>query len=280
VNLNTSSHEKTIFSIAGSDPSGGAGIQADIKTFTTLGVYGCAAITCLTAQNTKGVASYLPVDPAFVKKQINLVLEDIRPDHIKIGMVGNGEIAIAIGECLDTFQGVIIYDPVLKASSGQSLFEPGDSNALSACIIEKATILTPNTKELQALTQLECDTAENIMQAAQRLLDKFPNLTGVVVTGGHFQEQSDLITDFLFLKDTADTVTHKTATHPRIKSTNTHGTGCTFSSAFTSYHLLTGNYEKAFHNAIAFSEKLIMKSAEIKIGTGNGPLSHHLFPRK
>ena len=116
---------KSILSIAGSDPSGGAGIQADLKTFTAVGVYGCAAVTCLTAQNTLGVKSYLPVEPLFVKEQINMVLEDIQPDYIKIGMVGNGDIAKAIGDCLATFPGIVVYDPVLKSSSGQTYSTPG-----------------------------------------------------------------------------------------------------------------------------------------------------------
>lgn len=268
---------KSILTIAGSDPSGGAGIQADLKTFTTLGIYGCAAITCLTAQNSLGVKSYLPVAPSFVKEQIDLVLEDMQPDHIKIGMVGTGDIAVAISESLDKFEGVVVYDPVLKASSGHSLFESGDSTALVKSVIEKTTILTPNIKELQALTRLECNNDERIARAAQYLLDTFPNLAGVVVTGGHFEEESDAITDFLFLRDIGDQVIRETAIHPRIKSTNTHGTGCTFASAFASYHLLTGSYEKAFYKGVAFLEDLIKKSSSISIGKGNGPLIHHLF---
>ena len=273
---NASLYSKSVLTIAGSDPSGGAGIQADIKTFTTLGVYGSAAITCLTAQNTLGVDSYLPVDPSFVKKQIDLVLEDIKPSHIKIGMVGNVEIARAISSSIKGFTGEIIYDPVLKASTGQALYKTDEIEALAESIINKASVLTPNTNELQILTQLDCSDEESIKNAAQKMFNYFPNLKVLAVTGGHFDENAEEVVDFLFIKDKDSKQVLKKNSHPRIKSKNTHGTGCTFASAFTAYHLLTENYETAFNHAVSLLQELITASADKPIGSGNGPLLHHL----
>ena len=273
------SNLKPIFSIAGSDPSGGAGIQADLKTFCIAGVYGCAAVTCLTVQNTLGVAAYHALPADLVAHQIQLVLEDIKPGHIKIGMVGNEEIAAAIGQCLGNFNGPVFYDPVLLATSGDSLFNHNDCRVLFETLLNRVTVVTPNTAELQTLTNMDCTTESAIENAVRYLLAICPNLDAVAVTGGHLNISADTVTDFLFIRKQGG-ITHRAHSHPRLKTRNTHGTGCTFSSAFAAYHLLTDDYEKAFLKAGRMLEELINKSAGIQLGAGNGPLFHHLFDRK
>ena len=253
-----------VLSIAGSDPSGGAGIQADLKTFAVLGVYGCAAITCLTAQNSQGVFDTRPLDPDFVKKQIELVLQDLQISHIKIGMVGTGMIASAIGEALADFSGEIICDPVMAASDGHDLLEPDAMKSFRRYIIGNATVLTPNIPELQMLTHQDCGRHEDALQAAASLFEQFTSLRAIVLKGGHLAEHENRITDSLLLRtDRHDSPGILQQSHPRIQTPNTHGTGCTFASAFTAYHLLTGSYEKSFHNAVTFIDLLLSKGSSL-----------------
>ena len=268
--------------IAGSDPSGGAGIQADIKTFTVIGVYCGAAITALTAQNTMGVSTYLPLPAAFVKQQVQEVLADLNVTHIKIGMVGNGEIAAALGEVLSSFAGEIIYDPVIKSSSGTSLFGPG-SRAITEHLLSRTTFLTPNLAELEILTGRECPDTGTALAAAQGLFALAPRLKAVCLKGGHLDQQNRTITDYLVWPATGGQEEKPAADlifpvrHPRIFTRNTHGTGCTFASAFTAYLMQTDDVRQAFSSACAFVDILLRKSASQHIGHGAGPLLHHCF---
>ncbi len=270
---------QAILSIAGSDPSGGAGIQADLKTFTAIGVYGGAAITCLTAQNSLGVASCLPIAPEFVKKQIQLVLADLPVSHIKTGMLGSDEIAGAIAEALRDFSGEVICDPVLTASDGHELFRKTKSNTGLEALLHTATVLTPNLPELATLTERNLETVQEAVEAATALLARYPKLRAIVLTGGHIREQAGEVEDFLILR-------HKssreilTAKHARLTTKNTHGTGCTFASAFGAYHLLCGNDQEAFFKAVAFMDTVLRQSAGLALGKGKGPLAHHLFRDK
>ncbi|MBU0908629.1 MAG: bifunctional hydroxymethylpyrimidine kinase/phosphomethylpyrimidine kinase [Proteobacteria bacterium] len=271
-------------SIAGSDPSGGAGIQADIKTFTVIGVYCGAAITALTSQNTLGVSSYLPLPAAFVKKQIQDVLDDLNVTHIKIGMVGNQEIARAIGEVLTEFTGEVIYDPVIKSSGGVSLFTAG-STAVTEHIISHATVVTPNIAELEIISGKECGAAGSALAAAQGLFALSSRLKAVCVKGGHMNVQGKTVTDYLVQKVAPEKWTEESGfhisriEHPRIFSRNTHGTGCTFASALTAYYMRTGDLNKAFTSTCAFMDTLLNRSAAYSIGHGTGPLLHHEFTR-
>lgn len=267
---------RAILSIAGSDPSGGAGIQADLKTFAALKVYGGAAITCLTAQNSLGVFSCLPVSPEFVKKQIELVLDDLPVSHIKTGMLGTDEVAGAIAGVLRDFSGEIICDPVLTASDGHELFRATKTNAGLLALLNTATVLTPNLPELAALTNMSLDTPQKAVKEATALLARYPRLRAIILTGGHIREKSGSVEDFLILKQESGPVV-LTAKHARITTKNTHGTGCTFASAFAAYHLLSGNDQDAFFKAVAFMETLLRQSANLALGRGNGPLAHHLF---
>ncbi|RJX33648.1 MAG: bifunctional hydroxymethylpyrimidine kinase/phosphomethylpyrimidine kinase [Desulfurivibrio sp.] len=271
-------------SIAGSDPSGGAGIQADIKTFTVIGVYCGAAITALTSQNTLGVSSYLPLPAPFVKKQIQDVLDDLNVTHIKIGMVGNQEIARAIGEALEGFAGEVIYDPVIKSSGGVSLFAAG-STAITEHVISRTTVLTPNIAELEIISGRTCGTEDSALAAARDLFALSARLKAVCVKGGHMNVQAKTITDFLVQKTPAapegeePDLQISRIDHPRIFSRNTHGTGCTFASALTAYLMKTGDLNQAFRSTCAFMDSLLAGSTAYVIGHGIGPLLHHDFIR-
>ena len=276
VRLPDQHNSRAILSIAGSDPSGGAGIQADLKTFTAIGVYGGAAITCLTAQNSLGVSSYLPVAPEFVKKQIQLVLADLPVSHIKTGMLGTDEIAGAMAEALHHFPGEVICDPVLTASDGHELFQKTAKNSGLHALFNVATVLTPNLPELATLTDRNLETGPEAVEAATALFARHPKLRAIVLTGGHLREQAGEVEDFLILRQKTGREI-LTARHARIMSKNTHGTGCTFASAFSAYHLLHGNDQDAFFKAVAFMDTVLRQSANLALGKGKGPLAHHLF---
>lgn len=273
---------KAVLTIAGSDPSGGAGIQADLKTFTAIGVYGGAVITCNTVQDTTGVRSYHPLDHTLIKEQIEAVLTDLPISHVKIGMVGTMEIGSVIYDILADFQGEVVWDPVMRASSGLSLTDASTSGFAFSSLLERATVLTPNLPELELLTGKTANNPEDIEKAAGQVLQDHENLRAVLVKGGHQKNAKQMITDYLFLKSNADvrqkdikiTSIHKS--HDLIQTLNDHGTGCTFASALTAFHLLTNDYIEAFTRTTVFMQNLIAQSKPFKIGHGRGPLLHHL----
>ena len=269
--------EKIALSIAGSDPSGGAGIQADLKTFTSVGVYGGAVISCLTAQNTRGVFATQPVEPTLVKSQIDHVFSDLNVTHIKIGMLGSAAVAESICDALTDYSGEIIYDPVMISTSGQELIEADGYKTIRSLLLPICTVLTPNVPELSLLAEKQCSTKNSLHKAAVKLFQLYEKLRSVIITGGHFEPQKNIITDFMFKAPGKDFQTDcEEISHPRIASRNTHGTGCTFSAAFTAFHLLTGNDSEAFRKAAMYMDTLIRKSVSVKIGHGIGPLMHHI----
>lgn len=264
-----------ILSIAGSDPSGGAGIQADLKTFAIIGVYGCAAITCLTTQNTKGVAYFVPLAPNFFRDQVEMVLSDLPVSHIKVGMVGSKEIAQTLGKILDGFAGDIICDPVLMAKGDIPLSNADAREAILNEVIARSTILIPNLAELKVLTGSKREN-DPPLAMAEELLDRLLRLRGIVVKGGHIDEGTDTVTDYLLLRDDAGEKRGVfEAGHSRINTKNTHGTGCTFASAFAAFHALTGDDITAFRQASEFVHTLLLESQGSTIGHGCGPLLHH-----
>ncbi|MBW2467464.1 MAG: bifunctional hydroxymethylpyrimidine kinase/phosphomethylpyrimidine kinase [Deltaproteobacteria bacterium] len=269
--------ESVALTIAGSDPSGGAGIQADLKTFTSIGVYGGAVISCITVQNTKGVFGIHPVEANWVRKQIDHVLSDLNVTHIKIGMLGSAEVTESIYEALKDYTGEIIYDPVLESSSGQKLIEPEGYNLICNKLLTLCTAITPNVPELSILSGKNCSTLDNLQGGAIHLFNQYKKLRLIILTGGHFEPEKDVITDFMLKTPGLDQKNDLLGVcHPRIVSGNTHGTGCTFSAAFTAYHLLTGNDNTAFNKAVSYMDKLLRKSNTAAIGHGTGPLMHHL----
>jgi hydroxymethylpyrimidine/phosphomethylpyrimidine kinase len=269
--------ENIALTIAGSDPSGGAGIQADLKTFTSVGVYGGAIICCLTAQNPRGVFATHPVEPALVKSQIDHVLSDLNVTHIKIGMLGSPAVAESICNALIDYTGEIIYDPVLISSSGHELIEPAGYEAIRCLLLPLCTVLTPNVPELSILSEEKCSSKNSLHNAAVKLLQQYERLRSVIITGGHFEPAKNMITDFM-IKSLGKNLQaeNEEISHPRIASNNTHGTGCTFSAAFTAYHSLTGDDSEAFRKSTRYMDNLIRKSVSANIGHGTGPLMHHL----
>lgn len=274
-----SSPSQAILTIAGSDPSGGAGIQADLKTYASLGVYGGAAISCLTVQNSRGVYDVQAVAPELVKEQIRKVLSDLPISHIKTGMIGTGAVAQAIGECLAEFRGIIVCDPVLKASDGHDLLTPEGIACLGENLIDRATALTPNFTEFQTLTGLDSTDNAAINKAAGEMFTQYPRLQIIIVKGGHRSEDQPLVIDTLFSRDDQG-FTSITTERARITTGNTHGTGCTYASALTAYHLKTKDWQQAFQLAGDYVADLLKLSATKKMGQGTGPLWHHLFKTK
>jgi hydroxymethylpyrimidine/phosphomethylpyrimidine kinase len=210
--------------IAGSDPSGGAGIQADLKTFTAFGVYGTSVITALTAQNTRGVKGVEVISPAFVKAQLSAVMTDIRINAIKTGMLANADLIVAIQRALMSApQLPLVLDPVMVATSGQSLLQADAIDALRRLLIPRAMLVTPNIPEAARLLGTEPATSVEQMIAQTHALRQL-GCRAVLLKGGH--GTGDTATDVLLIGDTVTRIEK-----PRIETANTHGTGCTLSAA-------------------------------------------------
>lgn len=262
----------TVLTIAGSDPSGGAGIQADLKAFVTTGAYGAAVITGLTAQNTMEVSGTLPVPGEFVEKQLNAVLSDIRIDVIKLGMLTSRDICEVIAPFLN--DRTVVCDPVMISTTGYQLIDEDTAQALIKGILPTATYITPNRFELE---KLYGGPAEDILAAGRELMGRFKNLDGIVLKGGHIHTDASTVTDILLYRKNGR-IKEAAESRPRYDTPNTHGTGCTFASAFASF-LAQGNAPaQAFSRAVDYTNYLIGISADIRIGHGRGPLMHHLSP--
>jgi len=272
----TENFQPIVLTIAGSDPCGGAGIQADLKTFTAVGVYGGAVISSLTVQNTLGVFAVRPVEPTFVKDQIKYVLEDLHVSHIKIGMLGDAAVTKSICGALADFNGEIIYDPVMESSSGRQLIDSEGFAVIKNQLLQLCTVITPNLPEFCRLTGKERCPEDSLEAEAGTLLQQYGKLRSIIITGGHLHPGEKTVTDFLFSAVDGSRAAHQKISHPRIASRNTHGTGCTFSAAFTAYHLLTGSDSEAFQKTCAHMDALLKKSEPFRLGRGTGPLMHHL----
>ncbi len=255
---------KTVLTIAGSDSSGGAGIQADLKTMAANGCYGMSVITALTAQNTTGVTGVLDVPPEFVTSQIDAVFTDIRPDAVKIGMISSPEAACAIADRLRHYQAEnIVLDPVMVSTSGSVL---SGSSAISAVVRELfplAALITPNLSEAAALTGMEKIQTQAQMEQAAVSLSKMTS-GGVLVKGGHLREDAS---DLLFWSGETTWISDR-----RIDNPNTHGTGCTLSSAIACRLAEGDGLKEAVRNAKAYLTGAI--AANFNLGKGRGPLNH------
>ncbi len=255
---------KKILTIAGSDCSGGAGIQADIKTITMHGMYAMSAITALTAQNTTGVYAISNCTPEFVKNQLDCIFNDIRPDAVKIGMVSEVEIIDAIAQKLTEHKAVnIVADPVMVATSGSRLISESAEKALLTRLLPLADIITPNLEEAKALTGINIRTKEDMETAAKALAEQLP--CAIVIKGGHLDDTAD---DLLYDCGKAIWIRGE-----RIDNPNTHGTGCTFSSAIACSLALTGDKARAVENAKKYLSGTIR--AKLDLGKGRGPLCHN-----
>ncbi len=251
--------------IAGSDPSGGAGIQADIKTVTALGGYAATAITALTVQNTKGVTGAHPTPPDIVLAQIDAVLSDIGADAIKIGMISDGDTAEQIAGKLATVAGAIpiVLDPVLVATSGDALAGEDVAGVLLKKLAPLCAIITPNTEEAKALTGAKVNN-EDAMVAAGKALIK-AGARAALITGGHME--GDAVKDVLVTADG-----ERVFSNPRIETTSTHGTGCTLASAIATGLAQGLALQAAVKRAISYVHKAIRTAPGY--GAGHGPLNH------
>ena len=236
-----------VLTIAGSDPSGGAGIQQDLKTITACGCYGATVITSLTSQNTLGVQSAMAVPASVVASQLQSVLSDLRPSAVKIGMIPDREVAEAIVRSLSAIEAPIVYDPVMISTSGYPLMAPDAIDYIARHLFPLCTLITPNLPEAERI-------GVNNLKAAY------------LIKGGH--ADSDMMTDVLHMPDG---ITHQYTT-PRIRTRNLHGTGCTLSSAIASYLALGHTLPQAVALAKDYITSAILRSVDIHIGSGNGPL--------
>jgi len=260
-----------ILSIAGSDPSGGAGIQADLKAISVNGGYGMAAITALTAQNTRGVQAVQLVDPGFVRAQVETVLADIRVDAIKIGMLGTAEVTRIVADCLAQSGAAMVLDPVMVATGGSRLLPEAALDALRT-LLPLATVLTPNLPEAaELLDRPEAMTRAEMEEQAQALLALGPR--SVLLKGGHLDGQ--ISPDLLVTRDAEHWLDA-----PRRATANTHGTGCTLSAALATQLALTGDLLKAAQAAKAYTLGAICGADALSVGDGHGPTDHFFSLRK
>lgn len=253
----------TALSIAGSDSSGGAGIQADLKTMTMNGVFGMSAITALTAQNTVSVSGIMEVTPEFLCKQLDAVFEDIYPDAVKIGMVSSSELIKVIAERLHYYGARnIVVDPVMVATSGSRLISEEAVETLKECLLPLATVVTPNIPEAEILSGRKIENAQDMMDAAKIIEEKYH--CGVMCKGGHSINDAN---DLLYSDGVWEWFRGK-----RINNPNTHGTGCTLSSAIAS-NLAKGMDLK---NAIIKAKEYISGAlgSMLDLGQGSGPMNH------
>ncbi|HHY76989.1 MAG TPA: bifunctional hydroxymethylpyrimidine kinase/phosphomethylpyrimidine kinase [Clostridiales bacterium] len=254
---------KKILTIAGSDCSGGAGIQADIKTITVHKMYAMSAITALTAQNTTGVYGVLEATPEFVGQQLDCIFEDIRPDAVKIGMVSNTEIIKVIARKLREYEAEnIVVDPVMVSASGSKLLKDDAIDALITHLFPLATVITPNIPEAQCLSEITIKNKEDMEKAAEIILKSTKG--SVLIKGGHLDDCADdlLITEGIKYWFGGQ----------KIENPNTHGTGCTLSSAIACNLAQGFNIIDSIKNAKEYITGAI--KAGLRIGKGCGPLDH------
>ena len=254
---------KTALTIAGSDSSGGAGIKADIKTMTANGVYAMSAITTLTAQNTKGVKSIMEVTPEFLEEQLDCIFTDIYPDAIKTGMVSSKILIEMIGTKLREYRaGNIVIDPVMVATSGAKLISDNAIETMKKELFPMATVITPNIPEEEVLSGISIKSEEDMIRAAKIIYETYG--CAVLCKGGH---QVNNANDLLYQKGT-----YRWFYGKRIENPNTHGTGCTLSSAIASNLAKGHSLEQSVENAKEYISGAL--SAMLDLGKGSGPMNH------
>lgn len=256
--------------VAGSDSSGGAGIQADVKTITVLGGYAATAITALTAQNTLGVSGIVKVPPDFVAEQMQVVLTDIGADVVKTGMLVDSETIRAVARAYERWArgATLIVDPVMVAKGGQRLLDPAAESTLVDRLLLRAALVTPNVGEAAALTGLVIDSTSDLARAADRLLAM--GLEAVLIKGGHLE--SDVVVDLLRTAD-GDELRLEAA---RIDTRHTHGTGCTLASAIAAGVAEGLRLTDAVRRAHAYVQRAMATAPGL--GKGHGPLNHTVWP--
>ena len=269
-------HPSVILSIAGSDCSGGAGIQADIKTISALGGYAASVITAVTAQNTFGVQSVYPIPADMVKAQITSVMDDLQPDAVKIGMVYDAGIVASIADCLKTYRPkFIVYDPVMISTSGRRLMTEETIQIIKTELFPLCTLITPNLNEASLLREKSIADTVEMQQAARELSDKYS--ISVLIKGGHLKGND--MCDVLYCRQSsaeAGTLLPECIlySNPKIESRNLHGTGCTLSSALATFLAGGSTLNEAVRKAKEYISIAISQGKDMNIGHGNGPLWH------
>mgnify|MGYP002082537654 CR=1 FL=1 len=254
---------KTVLSIAGSDSSGGAGIQADLKTMTSLGVYGMSAITALTAQNTTGVQGIMEVTPEFLELQLESVLSDILPDAVKVGMVSSSILIEVIAQTLEKYHvGHIVVDPVMVATSGAKLLQDEAIESLKKRLLPLAEVVTPNIPEGEILSGMAIKTPREMEEAAGKIANNYG--CAVLLKGGHSVNDAN---DLLYAEGKS-----RWFYGERIETSNTHGTGCTLSSAIAAGLAKGQNLPEAIESAKTYISGAL--TAGLDLGRGSGPLNH------
>ncbi len=262
----------TTLIIAGSDCSGGAGIQADLKTCTALGVYGCVAITAITAQNTLGVRGVQPVSPDMVTAQIEAVLDDMEVDSIKIGMLSNACIAEAVAATLSRYPSVpVVLDPVMVSTSGHALMDVSAVRIVKEALFPMSEVVTPNVDEAAMLTGLSIRSVEDMPKVAERLLAE--GCRSVLLKGGHLPGKEAV--DVLQVRGESPRryVSEYCATR------NTHGTGCTLSSAIAAFRAKGLSLPDAVEQSKLYVSQALVAGADIVAGQGHGALNHAFSPQ-
>lgn len=250
--------------IAGSDSSGGAGIQADIKTVSSLGSYAMTSITAITSQNTTGVISIYPVSPSEISKQIEFSSKDIKPDAIKIGMLSNSKVIDAILNSLKKIKvKKIILDPVMVSKGGSRLIDKKSIKILKEKLIKKVSLVTPNIPEAEILSNQKIKSKDDMINAGKKLIRN--GAKNVLIKGGHLK--SKLAYDILIQKNKVSVFKNK-----KINSKHTHGTGCTLSSAIATYYSCGKSLKKSCENSIKYVNRAIITAP--KYGKGHGPINH------
>lgn len=259
---------QVVTTIAGSDSGGGAGIQADLKTFQELKVFGTSAVTSVTAQNTTGVHGVFPVDVAFVRQQLEVLLADFNIMCMKTGMLYSSELIETVANVLRKYNIPLVVDPVMIAKGGASLLQAEAVNTIRTVLLPLATVVTPNIPEAEELTGIKIETSEQKRQAAQKLLEFGAKC--VVMKGGHLHHET-LAEDEVFFADGSSFIIQS----KRIDTKDTHGTGCTFSAAITA--LIGKGY--TVRDAIIEAKKFIQSAIThgLGIGHGHGPTNHFAY---
>jgi len=256
----------TVLTIAGTDPSGGAGISADLKTFSALGAFGTVVVTAVVAQNTRGVASVHQLTGEQVRAQLENLLEDVHVDAIKIGMLGTSDVIEQVADVLASRPApAVVLDPVMVASSGDRLLEPDAVTALRERLIPQCDLITPNLPEAGDLLGLPAATSLTGM--ATQLGELHSLAPNVLLKGGHLSGEDS--TDLLY----AEGRTHE-LTAPRVDTTSTHGTGCTLSAAIAALRPVRPTWEQAVREAKDYLTGALQAADELRIGSGHGPVHH------
>lgn len=261
-----------ILSIAGSDSGGGAGIQADLKTMTALGCHAMTAITAITAQNTLGVTAIQAIDIPVVQAQIDAVFSDIGVDGVKVGMLASPEIVQAVAQSMQKWKpNYLVIDPVLRATSGADLGGDGVVESMITELFPIATLITPNLFEVSALLGRSVTQVDQLFQAGKDLVEL--GAKAVLLKGGHLEGDLKELIDVL-LYQSEHGIKVREYSHPKIDTKNTHGTGCTLSSAITSYLAQALSLEDAVGMGIDYVQAGLKHAINLEIGSGHGPLWH------